>query len=197
MLSFDAGPLQASISQQAGHIQLAGPDLDIAIRVAIRAGMSIGIAARPPLHTSDAAGARDREYYLEQVMPLFWEPTVDFVGEIEGCDRDEFPGAAAALLFPVRRPEAFGLVMVEALACGAPVIALNSGSVPEVVKDGVTGFVRNTEDELLEAIGRIGNIDRKQCRDDAEKRLSVMAVADAYERIYAQLVGSMSATLRR
>src|SRR6478672_8420505 len=98
-------------------------------------------------------------------------------------EKAEFLRNAAALLFPVRWPEPFGLVMVESLACGTPVLALNGGSVPEVIEDGVTGFVRNTEDELVEALGRITELDRTRCRAEAQRRFSPAAMADAYERV--------------
>lgn len=94
---------------------------------------------------------------------------------------------AAALLFPIRWPEPFGLVMAEALACGTPVLALRRGSVPEVIRHGVTGFVCDTEDELVQAVAHIHEIDRTECRRDAERRFSPSAMADAYERVYDQL----------
>ena len=82
----------------------------------------------------------------------------------------------------------FGLVIAEALACGTPVLALREGSVPELVEDGVTGFVRDTEDELVEAVGRIAEIDRAQCRAEAERRFSPVAMVDAYDQVYERLV---------
>jgi glycosyltransferase involved in cell wall biosynthesis len=113
---------------------------------------------------------------------------VELLGQLAGRDKDEFLRNAAALLFPVRWPEPFGLVMVEALACGTPVLALNCGSVPEVIEDGVTGFIRDTEDELVDVLGRIAELDRTRCRAEAELRFSPAAMADAYERVYARIV---------
>jgi glycosyltransferase involved in cell wall biosynthesis len=115
---------------------------------------------------------------------------VEIVGEVGGATKDAFLRNAAALLFPIRWPEPFGLVMVEALACGTPVIALNDGSVPEVIDDGVTGFICDTEDELVMAAGRLGELDRWTCRREAERRFSPAAMARAYERVYERLIGA-------
>jgi glycosyltransferase involved in cell wall biosynthesis len=112
---------------------------------------------------------------------------VDLVGEVGGHDKDEFLGNASALVFPIRWPEPFGLVMIEALACGTPVLALRAGSVPEVIRDGVTGFICESEDALVAAVGRISEIDRGRCRDEAERRFSAGAMADGYERVYERL----------
>ncbi|MBX6342136.1 MAG: glycosyltransferase family 4 protein, partial [Thermomicrobiaceae bacterium] len=163
--------------------------LDAAIRIARKAGMPIRIAARPPLpFTSDPNVRRDWEYYQNVVQPLLQGPQVELIGQVEDEEKDEFLGNAAALLFPINWPEPFGLVMAEALACGTPVLALRHGSVPEIITDGVTGFVRDTEEELVEAVGRIGEIDRARCREEAERRFSPAAMAANYERIYQRLI---------
>jgi len=101
---------------------------------------------------------KDWEYFEGVVEPLLRNSNVQFVGEIRGKRKDAFLRHAAALLFPIQWPEPFGLVMAEALACGTPVVALRGGSVPEVLEDGVTGFICETEDELVQAIGRIGEL---------------------------------------
>ena len=164
--------------------------LDTAIRVARRAGMPIRIAARKPLpFRNDSEVRRDWDYYEQVVQPLLREPGVEYVGEVGGRDKAVFLGNAAALLFPIRWPEPFGLVMAEALACGTPVLALRRGSVPEVVEEGVTGLIRDTEQELVEAVNLIGELDRGRCRSEAERRFSPAAMADAYERVYARLLG--------
>jgi glycosyltransferase involved in cell wall biosynthesis len=147
--------------------------VDTAIRVARRAGIPLRIAARMPLPYKDDPEARhDWAYYEEVVEPLLKRrgARARFVGEVSGKRKDAFLRNAAALLFPIRWPEPFGLVMAEALACGTPVLALRAGSVPEVVEDGVTGFVCETEDELV-AARRLGEIDRARCRAEAERRL--------------------------
>jgi glycosyltransferase involved in cell wall biosynthesis len=165
--------------------------VDLAIRVARRTGMPLMIAARPPLPFSHQPEfRRDREYFDAVVKPLLNEPGVELIGEIGGADKDHFLGNAAALLFPIQWPEPFGLVMPEALACGTPVIALASGSVPEVIEHGVTGFVGHTEDDLVEAVNRISDVDRGRCRFEAARRFSPGAMADAYEQVYATLLQS-------
>ena len=152
--------------QMGGYLAFLGrisPDkgLDTAIRVARRAGVPLLIAARMPLpHRHDPNTQVDWTYWEDEIQPLLEGRQVELLGQLAGKDKDEFLRNAAALLFPVRWPEPFGLVMVESLACGTPVLALNEGSVPEVIEDGVTGFVRNTEDELVEALGRITELDR-------------------------------------
>jgi glycosyltransferase involved in cell wall biosynthesis len=163
--------------------------LDTAIRVARRAGLPLKIAARMPLpYTDDPNVREDWAYYEQQIKPLLDGPGVEMVGEVGGADKNEFLRNAAALLFPIRWPEPFGLVMPEALACGTPVLALRHGSVPEVVEDGVTGFICDSEAELVAAVGRIGALDRARCRAAAEQRFSPAAMADRYERVYAELI---------
>jgi glycosyltransferase involved in cell wall biosynthesis len=162
--------------------------LDVAIRVALRAGWPLLIAARPPLpfaHTPEAR--RDHEYFEQVVKPLLSEPGIEFIGQVGGIKRNDLLRNAAALLFPIRWPEPFGLVMPEALACGTPVLALRAGSVPEVLEDGVTGFICHFEDELVAALERLPKIDRARCRAEAERRFAPSVMADAYERVYAYL----------
>lgn len=162
--------------------------VDTAIRIALRAGLPIRVAAREPLSfTGNAEERRDWDYYEHVVRPLFREPGVEFLGQVGGHEKDVLLGEAAALLFPIRWPEPFGLVMAEALACGTPVLALDCGSVREVIRDGHTGFVRNTEDQLMEAVEQISSIDRGCCRAEAERRFSARAMVDGYEAVYARL----------
>jgi hypothetical protein len=134
----------------------------------------------------------DQAYYETEVQPLLAGPGVELIGPVGGVEKTQFLRHAAALLFPIRWPEPFGLVMAEALACGTPVLALRRGSVPEVLRDGVTGFIRDTEDELIEAVSRIGEIDRAQCRAEAERRFSPAIMAAAYERVYAHALQQRS-----
>jgi glycosyltransferase involved in cell wall biosynthesis len=162
--------------------------LDTAIRVAQRAGWPLRIAARKPLRQASDPNVRaDWEHYHREVKPLLEQDHARLVGEVDGQAKDQFLGQAAALLFPIRWPEPFGLVMVEALACGTPVIALRAGSVPEVIEHGVTGYICDSEDELVEAIGRIGELDRARCREATERRFSPRRMAEQYEHLYAQL----------
>lgn len=163
--------------------------LDTAIRVARRAGMPLKIAARKPLRQRGDPNVRaDWEHYHNAVQPLLERGHATLIGEVAGAEKDRFLRNAAALLFPIRWPEPFGLVMAEALACGTPVLALRDGSVPEVVEDGVTGFIGESEDDLVAAVGRLPEIDRAACRAEAERRFSPEAMADSYERVYHQLL---------
>jgi glycosyltransferase involved in cell wall biosynthesis len=166
-----------------------GPDA--AIRIARAAGLPLKIAARMPLPYTDDPNVRaDWEYFEQRVRPLLDGAEVEMVGEVGGAEKDAFLRHAAALLFPIDWPEPFGLVMPEALACGTPVLALRRGSVPEVLQDGVTGFIRDGEDALIAAARRIGELDRARCRAEAERRFSPAAMAEKYERLYADLVAS-------
>ncbi len=172
--------------------------VDTAIRVAQRAGMPLRIAARPPLpNRNDPEARRDWDYYENEVQPLLQGPRVELIGQVGGREKDEFLRNAAALLVPIRWPKPFGLVMPEALACGTPVLALRNGSVPEVIKHGVTGFICDTEDELVQAVRWIPEIDRARCRQEAERRFSPQAMADRYEALYERLVGGVSAMAGR
>src|SRR5260370_35413735 len=159
------------------------------MRVARRAGVPLLIAARMPLpHMQDPNAQVDWAYWENEIQPLLEGRQVELLGQLAGKDKDKFLRNAAALLFPVRWPEPLGRVMVEALACGTPVLALNCGSVPEVIEDGVTGFVRDTEDELGDVLGRIAELERTRCRAEAARRFSPAAMADDYERVYARIV---------
>jgi glycosyltransferase involved in cell wall biosynthesis len=165
--------------------------LDAAIRIARAAGMPLKIAARMPLpYTADPNVRADWEYFERTVEPLLKGSEVEMVGEVGGAEKDAFLGHAAALLFPIDWPEPFGLVMPEALACGTPVLALRRGSVPEVLGDGETAFIRDGEDELVAAARRIGELDRARCRAEAERRFSPAAMAEKYERVYANLIAA-------
>jgi glycosyltransferase involved in cell wall biosynthesis len=163
--------------------------LDTAIDVARRAGLPIKIAARKPLESTDDPNVRrDWEYYTETVEPLLQSQSVELVGQVDEAQKSDFLCNAAALLFPIQWPEPFGLVMVEALACGTPVLAFRNGSVPEVLEHGVTGFICDTEDEMVDAVGRIGEIERSRCRAEVERRFTPAVMIEAYERVYERLI---------
>jgi glycosyltransferase involved in cell wall biosynthesis len=149
---------------------------DVAIEVARRAGLPLRIAAK-----IDAA---DREYFERVVAPLLDDPLIEFIGEIGDADKAAFLGGARALLFPIDWPEPFGLVMIEAMACGTPVIARPCGSVPEVVRPGISGFIADSVPELVDAVKRVDTLDRARCRRDFEERFSVARMVDGYEALY-------------
>lgn len=163
--------------------------VDIAIRVARQVGLPLKIAARLPRpFKNDPEVRREWDYYENTVQPLLHGPQVELLGQVGDKEKNDLLRHAAALLFPIRWPEPFGLVMPEALACGTPVLALRQGSVPEVLVDGVTGFVRETEEELVVAVGRLGELDRARCRAEAERRFSPAVMAAGYERVYERLI---------
>jgi glycosyltransferase involved in cell wall biosynthesis len=180
--------------QPGGYLAFLGrisPEkgLAAAIRVALRANMPLKVAARMPLPFTHDPGVRaDWEYFKQDVEPLLDLPDVELLGEVDLRGKAELLRDAAAVLFPIDWPEPFGLVMIEALACGTPVIALGNGSVHEIVRDGVTGFVCRSEDELVDAIRRLGDIDRALCREEAERRFSADGMAERYEQVYRRLI---------
>ncbi|HWU55835.1 MAG TPA: glycosyltransferase, partial [Rhizomicrobium sp.] len=131
-----------------------------------------------------------------QVKPVLeLSPHVDFIGEINDCQKQQFLGAARALLFPISWPEPFGLVMIESMACGTPVIAFDSGSVSEIMEDGVTGFVVDTVEEAAGLVGKLDGLSRPQVRARFEKRFSVEAMARAYVKIYENLTAEETAAV--
>ncbi len=129
-------------------------------------------------------------YFRQVIQPLLREsqPWVEFIGEVGGRQKDEFLGNAAALLFPIDWPEPFGLVMIESLACGTPVIAWPNGSVPEIIQDGVTGFLVECEEEALEVLGHIPRLKRGRCRQAFEQRFDVGRMAQDYFEVYSRLI---------
>jgi glycosyltransferase involved in cell wall biosynthesis len=155
-----------------------GPE--VAIRIARAAGMPLHIAAKVP--------RGDRSYFKERLEPQIDGNQVRLTGEVNDRTKEKFLAGAAALLFPIDWPEPFGLVMIEAMACGTPVIAFRSGSVPEVVDDGITGFVVEDETEAVEAIGRLGELDRRRVRGHFEQRFTSERMAKEYLRNYETLL---------
>ena len=155
-----------------------GPDRAIAIAKAL--GMPLKIAAK--------VDSADRAYFEEVVEPLLHDPLIEFVGEIGDARKPEFLGNAAALLFPINWPEPFGLVMIEAMACGAPVVAYGCGSVPEVIEDGLTGFIVDGKDAAVDAVRRALQLDRRRIRAQFELRFSATAMARRYLDIYEEAV---------
>jgi glycosyltransferase involved in cell wall biosynthesis len=154
--------------------------LDLAIEIAVRARLPLRIAAK-----IDKA---DRDYFESTIRPLLRQPGIEYIGEIGEADKAEFLGGARALVFPVDWPEPFGLVMIEAMACGTPVITRRRGSIPEVVDDGATGFIVETVDEAVAALARLDTLDRTRVRRVFEERFGAGRMARDYVRVYEQLV---------
>jgi glycosyltransferase involved in cell wall biosynthesis len=126
-------------------------------------------------------------YFEEEIEPLLSHPLIEYLGEIGERGKPAFLGDAVGLLFPIDWPEPFGLVMIEALASGTPVIARPFGSVPEIIVPGRSGFIAETVDEMVEAVRHLDRIDRAACRREAETRFSVERMVDGYEAIYETL----------
>lgn len=154
--------------------------LDCAIDIAIRAGVPIRIGAK--------VDPQDGAYFEAVIRPLLEHPLVEYLGEIGGADKDRLLGNATALLFPIAWPEPFGLVMIESLACGTPVVAFPEGSVPEVLRHGETGFVVRSMEEAVRAVRDAGALDRRLCRADFEERFSVTRMAQDYLALYRRLM---------
>lgn len=153
---------------------------DLAIEIARRAGVPLRMAAK--------VDEADRAYFEREITPLLDDPLVEFIGEVGEGDKAAFLGGARALLFPIDWPEPFGLVMIEALACGTPVIAAPCGSVPEVIEEGVTGFVVASVDEAAAAVQRLGSLSRERCRARFEQRFTARRMAETHELVYQQLI---------
>jgi glycosyltransferase involved in cell wall biosynthesis len=154
--------------------------LDRAIEVARRVGLPLKVAAK-----IDSA---DRAYYHAHIAPLLDDPLVEFIGEIGDDEKGRFLGDALALLFPIDWPEPFGLVMIEAMACGTPVLAWNCGAVPEVIDDGITGRIVDTMDEAIAAVRQLVLLDRHRVRSTFERRFSAQVMARNYLQLYARLL---------
>ncbi|MGH8058666.1 MAG: glycosyltransferase family 4 protein [Candidatus Entotheonellia bacterium] len=154
--------------------------VDHAIEIARRAGMPIKIAAK--------VDEVNREYFEGVVAPLLKEPLVEYIGEIGESEKDAFLGNAYALLFPIDWPEPFGLVMIEAMACGTPIIAYRQGSVPEVMEEGYTGFIVQSLEGAVQAVERVPTLNRRRCRQVFEERFSASRMAQDYLNIYRHLM---------
>jgi glycosyltransferase involved in cell wall biosynthesis len=153
--------------------------IDRAIEIAHRAGMPIKIAAK--------IDAVDQEYFDQRIRKLLDHPMVEFIGEIGEQQKSDFLGDAFALLFPIDWPEPFGLVMIEALACGTPVIAYPMGSVPEIIDEGTTGYLVTSVPEAVDAVHRISALDRLTCRRVFEERFSARRMCLDYLELYRRL----------
>jgi glycosyltransferase involved in cell wall biosynthesis len=161
---------------------------DRAIEIARRAGLPLRIAAK--------VDNADRQYFERDIEPLLRDPLVEFIGEIGDAEKGDFLGNARALLFPIDWPEPFGLVLIEAMACGTPVIAFAGGSVPEVIEDHTTGFIVTDIDGAVRAVARLPELDRRQIRRRFEQRFSAARMARDYLEIYQELARTSAPRLR-
>ncbi|NKE72293.1 glycosyltransferase family 4 protein [Candidatus Manganitrophus noduliformans] len=153
---------------------------DIAVAVAQKTGIPLKIAAK--------IADQDRDYFDAVIRPLIKPPLVEYIGEIGDEEKNVFLGDALALLFPIDWPEPFGLVMIESLACGTPVIARPYGSVNEILVHGTTGFIHSEVDDLVRAVERIGEISRKGCREYVEDAFSAERMVRRYEQAYEEVI---------
>jgi glycosyltransferase involved in cell wall biosynthesis len=158
--------------------------VDRAIEISQQTGLPLKIAGK--------IYPEERNYFDTTIAPLLRAagPEVEFIGELGQCDKNEFLGKAKALLFPIDWPEPFGLVMIEALACGTPVIAWRRGSVPEVLADGVTGYIVESVSEAISAVGRLDQLNRCECRRVFEERFTDERMARDYLKVYERLAKS-------
>ncbi len=154
--------------------------VDRAIEIARRLDMPIKIAAKVDLV--------DRDYFEAVIEPLLRDPSIEFVGEIGEGEKQEFLGNAYALLFPIDWPEPFGLVMIEGLACGTPIIAYDRGSVPEVITQGENGFIVTDIDDAADAARKIPNLSRRRCREIFDERFTAQRMARDYLNVYETLI---------
>jgi glycosyltransferase involved in cell wall biosynthesis len=176
-LAFSPGP--------GGYLAFLGrisPEkrVDRAIEIARRAGMRLRIAAK--------VDPADEVYFEREIKHLLSDPLVEFIGEIGDEEKNAFLGGAAALLFPIDWPEPFGLVMIESLGCGTPVVAFNHGSVPEILDHGRTGFVVESIEEAVESVRRLSSIKRAECRKEFVDRFSVERMTENYVGIYETII---------
>ncbi|HET9845733.1 MAG TPA: glycosyltransferase family 4 protein [Nitrospira sp.] len=158
---------------------------DQAIELAKRVGMPLRIAAK--------VDPADRAYFERVVEPLLDHPLIEFVGEVNDRQKDDFIGNAHALVCPYDWPEPFGLVLIEAMACGTPVLAYRRGSIPEVIEHGVTGLVSDSLDEMTRQVEAIPTIDRRRCREVFDQRFTVERMVQSYVQVYEQMINDRSA----
>jgi len=153
---------------------------DHAIEVAMRVGIPLKIAAK--------VDPADEAYFRAEIEPMLSHPLIEFIGEITDDEKEEFLGKALALVCPYDWPEPFGLVFIEALACGTPVLAYRRGSVPEIIEHGITGVISETLDEMVASAASLEKIDRRQCRMGFDRRFTAERMVEGYLKIYEELV---------
>lgn len=162
--------------------------VDRAIHIARRAGMPLKIAAK--------VDPVDRHYFEHEIRPLLELPGIEYIGEINDAQKSEFLSGAIGLLMPIDWPEPFGLVMIESMACGTPVLAYPGGSVPEIVEDGLTGFIVTNEAEAVDAVRRLPELSRKRIRARFEERFTARRMAEDYLALYRRMAETHAPKLR-
>jgi glycosyltransferase involved in cell wall biosynthesis len=162
--------------------------VDRAIRIAQHCGVPLKVAAK--------VDSVDREYFEEQILPMIKSARVDYIGEINDPQKSEFLSGATALLVPIDWPEPFGLVMIEAMACGTPVIAFNRGSAPEVIEDGLTGFIVEDINGAIGAVDRLSHLSRESIRRRFEHRFAARRMAQDYLSVYRSMTDRIAPHLR-
>src|SRR5262249_53901569 len=153
--------------------------VDRAIEIAKRVHIPLKIAAK--------VDPVDEKYFKREIEPLLGDPLLEHLGEIGDREKNEFLGNAYALLLPIDWPEPFGLVMIEAMACGTPVIAYRGGAVPEVMEEGHTGFIVEALEDAVKAVRRVPELSRRRCRDAFEQRFTATRMAHDYVHVYERL----------
>ena len=186
--------LKPTLHPKGGYLAFLGriaPEKgpETAIQIARSAGIPLKIAAK--------IDRVDEQYFRERIAPLLDQPGIEFVGEINEHQKTEFLGQASGLLFPVDWPEPFGLVMIEAMACGTPVLAFNRGSVPEIVDDGTTGIVVQSKDEAIERLPQLLALDRGSVRREFERRFSAQRMATDHVTLFQNLLTAGASPSKR
>lgn len=161
--------------------------VDRAIDIAVKSGVPLKIAAK--------VDKADRDYYESRIKKLLNHPLVEYLGEIGDAEKNELLGGAMALLFPIDWPEPFGLVMIESLACGTPVIAYPNGSVPEIIEHGRTGFIVDSQEAAVKAVQSISLLDRRECRKAFEERFTCEHMANGYLKVYDNVMNRLKTKL--
>jgi glycosyltransferase involved in cell wall biosynthesis len=161
---------------------------DIAIRIARRVGIPLKLAAK--------IDRVDEDYFRDMIQPMIDGTSVELIGEINDAEKPDFLSGAVGLLLPIDWPEPFGLVMIEAMACGTPVIAFNRGSVPEIIEHGVTGFIVENEEQAVAAVSKLERLSRSTIRQRFERRFTARRMAEEYVSLYHRLAVKARPALR-
>ena len=178
--------LKPTLCPQGGYLAFLGR---IAPEKGPEAAIQIALSCGIPLKMAAKIDRVDEQYFRERIAPLLEQPGIEFLGEIDERQKAEFLGQASGLLFPIDWPEPFGLVMIEAMACGTPVLAFDRGSVSEILEDGKTGIVVRSKDEAIESLPRLLALDRGRIRLEFEQRFSSQRMASDHVSLYQALLG--------